>query len=318
MATVMQLPELNAFKDIPGYKAILKAVIKSQIQFLVEQLSQQAGEESVLLTASLSDGTLSHLGSESGKVFLDRNDDFKSQFLGFCIKRHHTTMSKAGVKKKPPTAKRSVPFGFKIKPKRQQTASYPVALTAVVHKNDSDNPVPDIATDLPSSKPDVETETLQETLQQDHIETENSVDNNEDAASDKTIENYPVVKKEPVDESDEFENQDYDSSFDTSISGLDTSVTNGEEAVPAKRVKKSSLTAGENAAMIKLEYPGSDFVTDTAENSADISHSIHDESVNFDYGQGSGSMAEHQLFFSQAEATPKSKCFLFARFSAHQ
>ena len=32
---MMQLPELNAFKDIPGYKAILKAVIKSQIQFLV-------------------------------------------------------------------------------------------------------------------------------------------------------------------------------------------------------------------------------------------------------------------------------------------
>ena len=35
MAMMTQLPELNAFKDIPGYKAILKAVIRSQIQFLV-------------------------------------------------------------------------------------------------------------------------------------------------------------------------------------------------------------------------------------------------------------------------------------------
>ena len=56
------------------------------IYLQVEQLSHQTGEESVLLTASISDGTLSHLGSESGKIFLDRFDDFKSQFLGFCIK----------------------------------------------------------------------------------------------------------------------------------------------------------------------------------------------------------------------------------------
>ena len=58
----------------------------STLYLQVEQLSHQTGEESVLLTASISDGTLSHLGSESGKIFLDRFDDFKSQFLGFCIK----------------------------------------------------------------------------------------------------------------------------------------------------------------------------------------------------------------------------------------
>ena len=52
----------------------------------VQQLADQTGEESVILTASLSDGTLSHLGSESGKVFLEGHEDIKSQFLGFCLK----------------------------------------------------------------------------------------------------------------------------------------------------------------------------------------------------------------------------------------
>ena len=41
----------------------------------VEQLSETTGEESILLTASMSDGTLSHLVSESGKSFLDGHDE---------------------------------------------------------------------------------------------------------------------------------------------------------------------------------------------------------------------------------------------------
>ena len=49
----------------------------------VEQLADHTGEESVILTASVSDGSLSHLGSESGKVFLEDHDDVKSQFLEF-------------------------------------------------------------------------------------------------------------------------------------------------------------------------------------------------------------------------------------------
>ena len=52
----------------------------------VEQLSETTGEESILLTASVSDGTLSHLGSESGKNFLDGHDEIKSQFIGFVLK----------------------------------------------------------------------------------------------------------------------------------------------------------------------------------------------------------------------------------------
>ena len=35
----------------------------------VEQLSETTGDESILLTASVSDGVLSHLGSESGKGY---------------------------------------------------------------------------------------------------------------------------------------------------------------------------------------------------------------------------------------------------------
>ena len=57
----------------------------------VEQLSETTGEESIILTASVSDGTLSHLGSESGKSFLDGHDEIKSQFLGFVLK------SKSGI-----------------------------------------------------------------------------------------------------------------------------------------------------------------------------------------------------------------------------
>lgn len=85
----MQAADINVIKEIPGYKIIMKAVLKSQIQQLVEQLADTTGEESILLTASVSDGTLSHLGSESGKVFLDGHDDIKSQFLGFILKKHH-------------------------------------------------------------------------------------------------------------------------------------------------------------------------------------------------------------------------------------
>lgn len=80
--------ELEVLKEIPGYKAILKSVLKSQIQLLIEQLSNQTGEESIILTASVHDGSLSHLGSSSGKGFLEGRDEIKAQFLGYCLKNH--------------------------------------------------------------------------------------------------------------------------------------------------------------------------------------------------------------------------------------
>ena len=52
----------------------------------VEQLSETTGEESILLTASVSDGSLSHLGSESGRSFLEGHEAIKSQFLGHVLK----------------------------------------------------------------------------------------------------------------------------------------------------------------------------------------------------------------------------------------
>lgn len=81
------MQDLEIFKQIPGYKAILQAVIKNQIQNLVHQLADETGEESVLITASIEEGTLSQLGSEYGKVFLQGHEEIKSQFLGFCLKR---------------------------------------------------------------------------------------------------------------------------------------------------------------------------------------------------------------------------------------
>jgi len=43
-----------------------------------------ADEESVLLTASTEDGSLSQIGSQSGRIFLDCHQEFKSTFLKFC------------------------------------------------------------------------------------------------------------------------------------------------------------------------------------------------------------------------------------------
>lgn len=80
--------DFDVLKEIPGYKAILKSVIKSQIQLLIEQLSDQTGEESIILTASINDGTLSHLGSNMGKGFFEGHEEIKSQFLGYCLKSH--------------------------------------------------------------------------------------------------------------------------------------------------------------------------------------------------------------------------------------
>ncbi|XP_060560612.1 uncharacterized protein LOC132720476, partial [Ruditapes philippinarum] len=83
------MSDLDVLKEIPGYKAILKSVLKSQIHLLMEQLSEHTGEESIILTASVHDGSLSHLGSSTGKGFLEGRDEIKSQFLGYCLKTYH-------------------------------------------------------------------------------------------------------------------------------------------------------------------------------------------------------------------------------------
>ena len=52
----------------------------------VQQLSEQVGEEAVLLTCSMSDGSSGHLGSEMGKLFVEEHQQIMSQFLGYCLK----------------------------------------------------------------------------------------------------------------------------------------------------------------------------------------------------------------------------------------
>jgi len=53
----------------------------------VYQLAEHTGEESVLISASIDEGTLTHLGSDFGRYFIDGREEIKAQFLGFCLKR---------------------------------------------------------------------------------------------------------------------------------------------------------------------------------------------------------------------------------------
>ncbi|KAL4233238.1 hypothetical protein ACF0H5_007922 [Mactra antiquata] len=83
----MTLPaDLMRYKDSPLYQPVLRSILKSQIQHLVEQL-QETGEETLILTANIRNQDVTELGSESGKEFVDMYDDFKSEFLGFCQRR---------------------------------------------------------------------------------------------------------------------------------------------------------------------------------------------------------------------------------------
>lgn len=78
--------DLYSMKDSPSYQPILRAILKSQIQLLVEQLCE-TGEETLILTANVRDGLVDQLGSNYGKQFVEVYDDFKAEFLGFCQKK---------------------------------------------------------------------------------------------------------------------------------------------------------------------------------------------------------------------------------------
>lgn len=85
----MEQGDFDLLKDIPGFKAILRAVLKSQMKHLVEQLSKHGGEEAMLLTTSIVDGSFYQLGSAGAEGFLENRDEIKSQFLGYCLKNVH-------------------------------------------------------------------------------------------------------------------------------------------------------------------------------------------------------------------------------------
>ncbi|KAL3884628.1 hypothetical protein ACJMK2_024755 [Sinanodonta woodiana] len=78
----------KGYDDSPEYKEVLQSVIKYEIQSLLERLSE-TGEESVVLMASSSDGSSSHLGSQKGTGFLQCQlyEDLEKQFLSFCAEK---------------------------------------------------------------------------------------------------------------------------------------------------------------------------------------------------------------------------------------
>lgn len=98
----MSIVDYELIKEIPGYKVILKAILKSQIQQLVDQLSSYAEEESVMVTANVADGTLGQLGSPAGKQFLGDHEQLKSQFLGFCVKKMNSKVIRGSATSKSP------------------------------------------------------------------------------------------------------------------------------------------------------------------------------------------------------------------------
>ncbi|XP_052765411.1 zinc finger protein 37-like [Mya arenaria] len=88
------LSSLQSMSKEPVYQTVLKAVLKVQIQHLVDQLANHTNEESIILTVGASDGSLTQLGSEYGKTFLN-NSDVKANFIRHCINRKKESDSQA-------------------------------------------------------------------------------------------------------------------------------------------------------------------------------------------------------------------------------
>ncbi|XP_052809032.1 zinc finger protein 771-like [Mya arenaria] len=78
--------DMYTVSQVPGYKTVMRAVLKAQIHHLIVQLSEIGGEDSVLLTASVENGTLTHLGSDVAESFLKDHDNFRTEFLDHCIR----------------------------------------------------------------------------------------------------------------------------------------------------------------------------------------------------------------------------------------
>lgn len=80
------------FKDLPYYKAIWKECLKKQIGNLLQELSAETGEESVIIMANITTGTSSCFGSDRAKGFIEASDDVKTRFLSHCLKSCHLDM----------------------------------------------------------------------------------------------------------------------------------------------------------------------------------------------------------------------------------
>ena len=51
--------------------------------FQLQQLAE-SGEESIVITANIGEGTADHLGSDKGSSFLEDKDELQRQFLNYC------------------------------------------------------------------------------------------------------------------------------------------------------------------------------------------------------------------------------------------
>ncbi|XP_052786956.1 gastrula zinc finger protein xFG20-1-like [Mya arenaria] len=130
------MQDLSLFKEVPGYRPILRAVLKHQIQTLINQLACHTGEESVLISASVEEGTLTHIGSDFGKNFVDGHEEIKAQFLGFCLKRNQISKAvkqepEQFTRKKGPFPARGRGAVNKAFTGNQRHRPYPVTLTKV-------------------------------------------------------------------------------------------------------------------------------------------------------------------------------------------
>ncbi|KAK3597483.1 hypothetical protein CHS0354_041904 [Potamilus streckersoni] len=76
---------LKDAKRSPEFNSLIKLIIKYEIYSLLKKLSEN-GEESVIITASVTDGSSSQLGSEIGEGFLQKAnlESLKEQFIFFC------------------------------------------------------------------------------------------------------------------------------------------------------------------------------------------------------------------------------------------
>lgn len=101
----MSLPdEESAFTKLPQYKLILKLLIRKQIQFLLDQLVLQTGDESILLTANGTTRISYSLGTQTGHAFVKDRDDITQQFLNHCIESNpscQTPVSQSETSQKP-------------------------------------------------------------------------------------------------------------------------------------------------------------------------------------------------------------------------
>ncbi|KAL3884502.1 hypothetical protein ACJMK2_024637 [Sinanodonta woodiana] len=82
MNNTMEPPEWN---QSPELKEALKTVLRFEIQTLLERLSS-VGEESLLLTADITDHRCNHMSAGKGLIFAQEGDlsHFKEKFLHFC------------------------------------------------------------------------------------------------------------------------------------------------------------------------------------------------------------------------------------------